>query len=700
MTPEHADAGRNSLNESQQRHLLVSCQYVDHLLSDIESILSASRSSSPFPRYRAGLAPVQARLTADYLARIRSRLMRVLDSLGITIPPPQFDARFSIRTALTFADNAVEELRPKYMRGYGDVPDSILADLDGVVDELRIVLHRLDDYLAQDPGRDLESRIEQLEAAGGDTEALRAIERVMTARGLVEFRPTLTMIVDRLASPSFEIAVFGRVSSGKSSLLNRLLGADVLPVGVTPITAVPTRVVYGDPPGLTAWFADAPMVTAALDTLPQLVTEYLNPGNQRHVTRVDVRYPAPRLEHGVVLVDTPGLGSLATSGAAETLAYLPRCDLGIVLIDAASTLTQDDLMTLHALAQAGAPASVLLSKADLLSPDDRARATAYIAEHVRVEVGVDVAVHPVSAVGADAVLTDHWFTAEIAPMCRQHQEVARHSIRRKIVLLRDGVRASLKATVERGVGGFGGGAESLTDAETALRRAGALVSTVGPIGEQVAADVPNEAQLILRQAAARLVNDAGEAELTVENVKAALGRAAKDVAGAQAERLRLELERLAAEVAAALARAADALRRPGAPLAAELLGRVRELPALVLPEMSTPLSAPGFFAVTRSLRMRAIERQLDAEIGHSLTAALSAFGASLRRWTRDAVAEVQNSFHQHAEPMRVYLERIGAASHGSPDTDDAELRSIKDDVAALDRACGDGLMGSETRPVA
>jgi hypothetical protein len=34
------------LNDPQQRHLRVSCQYVDRLLSDIESVLHAAASKS------------------------------------------------------------------------------------------------------------------------------------------------------------------------------------------------------------------------------------------------------------------------------------------------------------------------------------------------------------------------------------------------------------------------------------------------------------------------------------------------------------------------------------------------------------------------------------------------------------------------------------------------------------------------------
>jgi GTP-binding protein EngB required for normal cell division len=176
------------------------------------------------------------------------------------------------------------------------------------------------------------------------------------------------MILDRLESKAFEIALFGRVSSGKSSLLNYIVQSDVLPVGVNPITAVPTRLAYGAEPKLLVWFAHKSSEQVDIARLPEFVTEELNPANSKHITRITVALPSARLRDGVVLVDTPGLGSLATAGAVETLAYLPRCDLGVVLIDAGSTLTEDDLGTIRALYEAGVPASVLLSKADLLAP--------------------------------------------------------------------------------------------------------------------------------------------------------------------------------------------------------------------------------------------------------------------------------------------------------------------------------------------
>ncbi len=75
--------------------------------------------------------------------------------------------------------------------------------------------------------------------------------------GRVEVRGSLAALLDRLeGGNTFEIGVFGRVSAGKSSLLNHLLGGNFLPVGVTPVTALPIRLRYGPQPGAVVTFAE------------------------------------------------------------------------------------------------------------------------------------------------------------------------------------------------------------------------------------------------------------------------------------------------------------------------------------------------------------------------------------------------------------------------------------------------------------
>ena len=125
------------------------------------------------------------------------------------------------------------------------------------------------------------------------------------------------MIVDRLENPRFEIAVFGRVSSGKSSLLNHLVGVNALPIGVTPITAVPTRLEPGDAAAVLVSFAGSQPRSVGLEHLREYASEEENPGNSKHVTGIVVRLPSRRLLEGITFVDTPGVGSLARGGGAR-----------------------------------------------------------------------------------------------------------------------------------------------------------------------------------------------------------------------------------------------------------------------------------------------------------------------------------------------------------------------------------------------
>ena len=50
----------------------------------------------------------------------------------------------------------------------------------------------------------------------------------------------------RLSEGRFHLAVLGQVKRGKSTLINALLGEDILPSSVVPLTALPTFVHYGE----------------------------------------------------------------------------------------------------------------------------------------------------------------------------------------------------------------------------------------------------------------------------------------------------------------------------------------------------------------------------------------------------------------------------------------------------------------------
>jgi GTP-binding protein EngB required for normal cell division len=671
--------GQGSLNSSQKLHLLTSCQYADRLLAEAESVLAASSSKSPFNKYKADLSPVQIQVAQDYIARIRAHMLRVLEGQGVSLPAPRFGARHTIRVNLQFTEIAFEECRPEAMRGYGEVSESLVTELNGLVSELCGLARKLSSYLAQDLGRDLQGRLQKLEQTGDEIDLLKTIERIINDRGLVEFRPTLAIILDRLEDNSFQIALFGRVSSGKSSLLNRVLEADVLPVGVNPITAVPTRLVHGETAGLLVSYIDKKSERLTIDRLPEFVSEEFNAGNAKRVLQIVVELPSARLRDGVVFVDTPGLGSLATAGARETLAYLPQCDLGVVLVDAGSTLTDEDLSTLRTLYEAAITAFVLLSKADLLGPPDRERSLKYIASQIDSHLNLKLPVHAVSSRPEHAHLLDVWFSQEILPLCDRHQELAQQSVRRKIGALREAVAAALTVRLEVANKGPKREKARLRAIETQLRKASGKLEETKTACGKVADEIREFSEVAILWAA----HAVGESwEQKEPGAIAAEDFVVSKVIQAAAEKAReisMAAEALAGDLSRALQDAARALGVEEPPNQEDLTAVLKEMPRFDPGPLKLVLRPHRLSVFGKKFTIRRVERKLLTQIGPTLSLTFQSYGRMLEAWVNRTLGELQRQFDAHADAYRAQLGRL--TDEGTVGAE--EVAAIRGDLEAI-----------------
>jgi Dynamin family len=292
IRPEAAETRTpGELNSNQQRRLYITCSYIDKLLAEIEQVLQETASPSPFLRHVIDITPAQSRVLEDHIRRLREQLLRTLAWQQMKPEPPEIPATRSVLTHLEFIDIAVEELKPSYMRGSGTVPDDAKDELNGIVHELRSVITSMQRYIRHEFGTNLQSRLEELEQTGHDVGLLRELEQIITRHGLVEFRSRVASFAHRLEDNNLEVAFFGRVSCGKSSLLNVLLDTNVLPVGVNPITAVPTKLRYGSALRAEVTFASGRAEEVPLEEFKQLVSEQGNPGNVRSVVRAMAEVP-------------------------------------------------------------------------------------------------------------------------------------------------------------------------------------------------------------------------------------------------------------------------------------------------------------------------------------------------------------------------------------------------------------------------
>jgi len=683
------------LHETHQRRLLSNAKYADQLLSDIEAILNASKSKSIFPKYVPDVSFAQAKLVRDSIARFRNQLARVLDGLGIVHGGPAFGSLHSISVTLAFVRIAVQEMAPHYLRGYGDLPESVVPQLQGLCVELEGLLERLNSSLAQGSAADLQARVERLGHTSGGVELLQALGRIINDRGLVELRPRLSMIVDRLESHRFEIAVFGRVSSGKSALLNHILETNVLPVGVNPITAVPTRLVHGPAPQLNVSFADRSVERLPIERLPEFVSELHNPANVKGVVRLVVELPSERLRSGLAFVDTPGLGSLATAGAAETLAYLPQCDLGVVLVSAGIPLNEEDLATIHLLFEAAIPVKVLLSKADLLAPSDLDSALSYTARQIRTQMGAEIDVHPISTATSHAHLLEQWFSDELAPLYEKHQELAHESIRRKTGALREAVEAALRAKMNT----FGAGRtpkkEELIGLESALREAAGKVEDAREFCLRASDEIRTLTPHALDEAASALLEAWGSTAPDPVDSGAVVAAAVARTADITAQ-VHARLQEVAFSLTAALQATARALGGKDAPAAADLLQPLREMPRFDPPPIRQSFHRP-WLLYPRALARRRIYGILRSALEDPLSEAFATHRRLVENWVRRALAELQLAFDSSADVYRAQLARL--MSHGGATAEEQE--AMLGDLAQLADVNGAGtdVAGPETTSI-
>jgi hypothetical protein len=184
---------------------------------------------------------------------------------------------------------------------------------------------------------------------------------------------------DRLEGNRLQLAVLGEFKRGKSTFINALLGAPVLPIAVVPLTAVPIFISWSSEPLVRVRFLDGRKPEhfetaepdAIRDFLFRFVAEEANPKNRLGVARVDLFYPAPILADGTALIDTPGVGSTFQHNTKTALQVIPECDAVLFVASADPPITQTELDYLRRLKAKTERIFFILNKVDYIGAAER-----------------------------------------------------------------------------------------------------------------------------------------------------------------------------------------------------------------------------------------------------------------------------------------------------------------------------------------
>ena len=148
---------------------------------------------------------------------------------------------------------------------------------------------------------------------------------------------------ERLIQETFTLVILGEFKRGKSTFINALLGTQLLPTAIVPLTAIPTVLRYGENLGVYAIHRNGVIEEISLEQMPDFVTEKGNPKNIKGVREVQISYPSEFLKQGIILVDTPGVGSVYQHNTETAYAYLPNSDAAAFIISIDAPLSKIEL---------------------------------------------------------------------------------------------------------------------------------------------------------------------------------------------------------------------------------------------------------------------------------------------------------------------------------------------------------------------
>ncbi|MFA4884761.1 MAG: dynamin family protein [Desulfotomaculaceae bacterium] len=227
---------------------------------------------------------------------------------------------------------------------------------------------------------------------------LELLESVAIKREACDLSEYLSEIKQKLLHDHFNLVVLGEFKRGKTTFLNAFLGGDILPTDVLPLTSIVTLIRFGQEIRIEVNFLNGDTRIITSDELLDYVTEAGNPGNEKKVKEVLMEHPSPYLKDGIILIDTPGVGSIYQNNTDETYNYLPKVDAAIFLLSSDQPISQSEIDFLKDIFRFSAKTFFVLNKIDYLSENDRRKALEFSKKVLIERAGyADVNIYPLSA---------------------------------------------------------------------------------------------------------------------------------------------------------------------------------------------------------------------------------------------------------------------------------------------------------------
>ncbi len=184
-------------------------------------------------------------------------------------------------------------------------------------------------------------------------------------------RKHLQDVLNDLREMFYLVVIIGEFNAGKSTFVNALLGADVLPMGITPTTEVIELIRYSETP----------------DLKPKIQED----GSLRVWSHPSTGAP------GVAIVDTPGTGSVFQQHERIAKDFLHRSDLVIFVLSAKRAFAETERLYMEMAKNYGKKVILVVNQVDLLDAEEQKTVRRFIEQQVKENLGIQPLIFMVSA---------------------------------------------------------------------------------------------------------------------------------------------------------------------------------------------------------------------------------------------------------------------------------------------------------------
>lgn len=199
----------------------------------------------------------------------------------------------------------------------------------------------------------------------------------------------LQAINNRLQNHIFSVGIMGEFRKGKSTIINALLGQEIVPSDIVPTSATLNFVRWDTDKHAEIRFKDGKKKEVPVEELSKYVTKITKEAEAMaaNVEDATVFYPCPFCQQGVQIVDTPGLNDDERMTAISEN-VIPTFDAIIMALVPDSPFSQSEAEFVRNKLMASDLGRLIfvLNKIDIVDEDDRPRLIKAIKEKIETSV--------------------------------------------------------------------------------------------------------------------------------------------------------------------------------------------------------------------------------------------------------------------------------------------------------------------------